>query len=489
MREIRLFIDGEYCASGSGETYDSIHPGNGQVIARIAKGGAKDVARACSAAQAAFDGEWGAMTSADRSAILGRAVGLLLARAEEFAQMEMADVGKPITEARNIDVPVSASYLQWYADMAGTAAGQTLSLPNAAQIGRTLYEPYGVVAGITPWNFPLFLGMIKIGSALATGNSLVLKPAGITSMTTSLVCELFQQAGLPKGALNVICGPGATVGEALVADPHVRMVSFTGSTDVGRRIIGLSQTNITNLSLELGGKCPITIFADADFEQAVAGAVFGILLNNGQNCIAGSRLLVEKTIYDDVVAAVAARMSGLRLGPPAAEETQLGAIVSQGQFDNINEYIEIGKAEGAEVVCGGKVPEGPEFAGGYFIEPTLFAAVSNDMCIAREEIFGPVLVAIPFKDEADAIRIANDTPYGLGSGVFTTSVDRAERMVRALKSGTVYVNTYNQVYPQSPFPGWNESGTGAERGLAGLYTYLRVKNVIQDISGKPIGWF
>ncbi len=489
MRECRLFINGEYCDAASGETYASINPANGDVLGTVAKGGPEDVARACEAAQAAFEGAWGAMNCAERAGIIAKAADLLLDRATEFAQLETLDVGKPISESTNIDVPVAAGYLQWYAEVTDATVGSTITVPSPGQIDYCLYEPYGVVGGIVPWNFPLFLAVLKIGAGLATGNCVVLKPASITPMTTCMLCELFAQAGLPAGALNVVAGPGDTVGEAIVTNPHVRMVSFTGSTAVGRRIMELAATNITDTSMELGGKSPNIIFADADFDQAVAGAVFGILLNNGQNCIAGSRLLVEKSIYDDVVSAVAEKMSSLRIGDPSRDDTQMGAIVSQEQHDKIMGYIETGKSEGARVACGGKVPDGPEFAKGFFVEPTLFADVTNDMRIAREEIFGPVLVAIPFEDEADAIRIATDTSYGLGSGVFSTNADRIQRMVRALKSGTVYVNCYNAVYPQSPFPGWNQSGTGVERGIAGLYTYVRIKNIIQDISGEPIGWF
>ncbi len=489
MREFKLFIDGEYCDAASGETYESINPANGEVIASIAKGGAEDVARACEAAQAAFDGEWGAMTSAERGSILARAAEILTERLDEFAELETLDVGKTITDSVNIDVPAAVSYLQWYAEVTDAAVGETIPIPNAAQVDFSLYQPYGVVGAIAPWNFPLFLGMLKIGPALATGNSVIMKPASITSTTTSLVCECFAEAGLPAGALNVVTGPGSVVGEAIVTDPHVGKVFFTGSTEVGRRVIELSAQNITNTSMELGGKSPNIIFADADFEQAVAGAVFGLLLNNGQNCIAATRLLVERPIYDDLCAAVADKLSSLVVGDPMDEATQLGSIVSQEQFDKVMRYIEIGKEEGATVACGGKVPEVPGCEKGWFIEPTLFTDATNEMRVAREEIFGPVLVAIPFEDEEDAVRLANDTPYGLGSGVFTTNADRAQRMVRAIQSGTVYVNTYNQVYPQSPFPGWKQSGTGVERGMHGLLENMRYKNVIMDISGEPIPWF
>ncbi len=489
MREFKLFIDGEYCDAASGETYESINPANGEVIASIAKGGAEDVARACEAAQAAFDGEWGAMTSAERGSILARAAEILTERLDEFAELETLDVGKTITDSVNIDVPAAVSYLQWYAEVTDAAVGETIPIPNAGQVDFSLYQPYGVIGAIAPWNFPLFLGMLKIGPALATGNSVIMKPASITSTTTSLVCECFAEAGLPAGALNVVTGPGSVVGEAIVTDPHVGKVFFTGSTEVGRRVIELSAQNITNTSMELGGKSPNIIFADADFEQAVAGAVFGLLLNNGQNCIAATRLLVERPIYDDLCAAVADKLSSLVVGDPMDEATQLGSIVSQEQFDKVMRYIEIGKEEGATVACGGKVPEVPGCEKGWFIEPTLFTDATNEMRVAREEIFGPVLVAIPFEDEEDAVRLANDTPYGLGSGVFTTNADRAQRMVRAIQSGTVYVNTYNQVYPQSPFPGWKQSGTGVERGMHGLLENVRYKNVIMDISGEPIPWF
>ncbi len=488
MRDFKLFIDGEYCDAASGETYESVNPANGEVIGTIAEGSAEDVARACEAAQAAFDGDWGAMTGAERGPILARAAGLILERLDEFAELETLDVGKPITDSKNIDVPVAASYLHWYSEVCDAAVGETIAIPNPAQIDFSLYQPYGVIGAIAPWNFPLFLAMLKIGPALAMGNSIVLKPASITSMTTCAVCECFAEAGLPAGALNVVTGPGNVVGEAIVTDPRVKKVFFTGSTEVGRRVIELSAQNITNTSMELGGKSPNIIFADADFDQAVAGAVFGLLLNNGQNCIAGTRLLVEKPIYEDLCSAVADKLSSLRLGDPMDETTQLGAIVSQEQFDKVMGYIEIGKQEGATLACGGEVPEVPGCEGGWFIEPTLFTDATNEMRVAREEIFGPVLVAIPFEDEEDAVRIANDTPYGLGSGVFTSNADRAQRMIRALDSGTVYVNTYNQVYPQSPFPGWKQSGTGVERGIHGLLENVRYKNVIMDISGEPIPW-
>jgi acyl-CoA reductase-like NAD-dependent aldehyde dehydrogenase len=489
MRESQLFIDGEYCAAASGQTYEAIHPGTGEVIATVAKGGAADVERACAAAQHAFEGEWGQMDGAARGVILSRAAELLLARLDAFAELETLDVGKPITESKSIDIPVSAAYLNWYGEVSLDNLGETIPIPTAAQVDFSLRQPYGVVAGIAPWNFPLFLALLKIGPALAMGNTVVIKPASITPLTTTLMGEVFADAGLPAGALNVLSGPGGEVGEALCTDPRVQKIFFTGSTAVGRRVIELAARNITDISMELGGKSPNIVFADADWEQAVAGATFGILLNNGQNCIAGSRLLVQRSIYDKFVAAVADKFASLKVGLPLDPATQLGSIVSREQLERVMEYIAIGQAEGATVATGGKVPANPPHADGFYIEPTLLADVRNDMRVAQEEIFGPVLVAIPFEDEEEAVRLANDTPYGLGSGVFTTNASRAQRMIRALQAGTVYVNCYNAVYPTSPFPAWKQSGIGVERGLHGLLENCRYKNVIQDISDQPIGWF
>ena len=489
MKDFKLFINGEYCDAASGATYESFNPATGEVIATVARGGAADVTRACAAAQAAFDGEWGATDAFARGKIISRAAELIMERLDYFAELETLDVGKPITESKNIDIPVSAAYLRWYGETCADNLGETIPLPAAGQIDFSLRQPYGVVAGIAPWNFPLFLGLLKIGPALAMGNTVILKPATITPLTTLALGEVFAEAGLPAGALNLIAGPGGEVGESLCTDPRVQKVFFTGSTDVGRRIMQLCAQNITDMGLELGGKSPNLIFEDAKWEQAVNGAVFGILLNNGQNCIAGSRLLVQRSIYDRFVEAVGAKMAALRIGNPMDPEAQLGSIVSQEQFERVLGYIEIGKQEGARVVTGGKVPAVLPHPGGYYLEPTLLADVSNDMRVAREEIFGPVLVAIPFEDEADAIRIANDTPYGLGSGVFTADASRAQRMVRAIHSGTVYVNCYNAVYPTSPFPAWKQSGIGVERGLYGLLENCRYKNVIQDISDEAIGWF
>ena len=490
MRDFKLFINGEYCEAATGETFESVNPASGEAIARVAEAGEKDVARACQCAQAAFDGVWSRKTSPiERGRILGRAAEILRRRLREFAELETQDVGKPITDTCNIDLPASINFLDWYATVTEAFEAETIPLPNPDHFDFTLRQPYGVVGCIAPWNFPLVNVVLKVGPALAAGNTVILKPASWTPLTTLLVGEVFAEAGLPPGVLNILTGPGGPVGEAMCTDPRVQKIFFTGSTEVGRRIVKISTGHVADLSLELGGKSPNIIFADADWEQAVAGATFGILLNNGQNCIAGSRLLVERPIYDDLMAALAKKFQSLRLGDPTKPETQLGPVVSHQHRETIMDYIRIGIAEGATLAYGGKVPQGPEFEKGCFVEPTLFSGVNNGMRIAREEIFGPVLAAIPFDGEDEAVEIANDTPYGLGSGVFTKDLGKAHRVLRRLHSGTVYVNTYNQVYPQSPFPSWKQSGNAVERGMHGLVENTRCKNVIMDISGKPITWF
>ena len=487
VRQFKLFINGEYRAGHDGQTLLSTNPANGEVVGEVAQATVEDVDRAVQAAAEAFPA-WAGRPGEERGRILARAAEILRRRAAEFAELEMRDVGKTITDTTNIDVPVSVNFLEWYAGATLECTGETIPVGNPNQIDFSLRQPYGVVGLIAPWNFPLVNVILKVGPALAVGNTAVMKPASWTPLSTLLMGEVFAEAGLPPGVLNIVAGIGSVVGEALCAHPKVMKIFFTGSTEVGQRILQVASRNVTDTSMELGGKSANIIFADADWEQALAGATFGILLNNGQNCIAGSRLLVEKKIYDKFVAALATRFKSIRPGDPAKRSSQLGAIVSEQHYRTIMRYIEIGQQEGARLECGGKHPDGQEFAKGWFIEPTLFSHVSNKMRIAQEEIFGPVLVVIPFADEDEAVAIANDTIYGLGNGIFTTDLAKAHRVLRRLESGTVYVNTYNMIYPQSPFPSWKHSGNAVERGLHGLCENTRFKNVIMDISGKPIQW-
>ena len=487
IEEFQLFINGKYCNAKGGDTFESINPANGRVVARAAKGGRADVDRAVRAAEKAFP-QWSARPGPERGKILAAAAEILRRRAKEFAKWETLDVGKPISATTGLDVPVSADWLEWYGSVCLDFRGETIPVANPDQIDFTIRQPYGVVGLIAPWNFPLVNAILKIGPALTVGNTAIMKPASWTPVTTLMLGEVFAEAGLPPGVVNMVAGGGGSVGEAICNHPSVKKIFFTGSTEVGQRILKVTADNVTGTSMELGGKSPNIIFADADWDQAIAGGTFAIMLNSGQNCIAGSRLLVEKKIYRKFTAALTERFKALRVGDPLNKTTQLGPVVTRDHYDTVMEYIRIGKDEGAKVLCGGRHPPGKRFAKGCYIQPTLFGDVSNDMRVAREEIFGPVLVAIPFADEDEAVAIANDTPYGLGSGIFTTDLCKAHRMIRRLESGTVYVNTYNMIYPQSPFPSWKQSGNAVERGHHGLLENTRYKNVIIDISGKSIPW-
>jgi len=483
----RPFINGEFVDAASGEIFASINPANGDVVAEIDECNPTDVERAVDAADRAFP-DWMALSGDERGRILAKAAGILRERLDEFAELESRDVGKPITDTRTLDVPVSATFLEWYASAALNFGAETIPIGNPNQIDFSLRQPYGVVGLIAPWNFPLVTAILKIGPALAVGNTAVMLPAMPTSATTLLLGEVFQGAGLPAGVVNIVAGKGPVVGEAICTHPKIKKIFFTGSTCTGQRIMEIARTNLADVALELGGKSPNIIFADADWDQALAGATFGILMNNGQNCIAGSRLLVEKSIYGKFVSNLAERFRHVKVGDPMNPQTHLGPLVSKEHHEKVRRYIQIGRDDGATIASGGKVPEGEEFDRGYFVEPTLFTDASNDMRIAREEVFGPVLVAIPFDGEEEAVAIANDTPYGLGAGVFTTNQGRAHRMIRRLEAGTVYVNTYNMVYPQAPFPAWKQSGNAVERGLQGLHENTRYKNVVMDISGEAIRW-
>ena len=485
---LKLFIGGSYRPARDGQTFDSWNPANGRLVARVAKAGVADVDDAVQAAAAAFPA-WSQRPAPERGQIILKATEILRRRAKEFARWETLDAGKCIADTLNGDLGIGLDFLEWYGTVSLEAAsGETIPVRNPLQFDFTIRQPYGVVALISPWNFPLVTAILKIGPALTAGNTAVMKPASWTPITTLMLGEVFREAGLPPGVLNIVAGSGDQIGDALCGHPLVRKIFFTGSTAVGKRILQVAAEHVTATSMELGGKSANIIFADADRAQALAGATFGLMWNNGQNCIAGSRLLVERPIYSQFVKELAARFRSLRVGDPLKSTTQLGPLVSPQQRDTVLEYIRIGKQEGARLVCGGGPPRGREFARGCFVAPTLFADVSNRMRIAREEIFGPVLVVIPFAGEDEAVAIANDTEYGLGNGVFTTNLAKAHRMIRALDSGTVYVNTYNMVNPQSPFPSWKQSGNTVERGHHGLLENTRCKNVIMDISGQPIRW-
>jgi acyl-CoA reductase-like NAD-dependent aldehyde dehydrogenase len=479
----KLFIGGKWVESASGKTFDTIDPSTGEVLARVAEGGAEDIDRAVAAARKAHEsGVWRDLPPAERAKALWRAGDLIEERANEFAQLESLDNGMPINDALIFKVPLAAATFRYYAGWVTKLDGgtQSLSLPGKF-LSYTLRQPVGVVGQIIPWNEPLLMASWKVAPALACGNTVVLKPSEETPLTALLLAEILQEAEIPAGVINVVPGFGETAGARLAAHPHVDKIAFTGSTEVGKLIAKTAaETNLKRVSLELGGKSPNIVFADADLARAVSGAFMGIFLNSGQICSAGSRLYVQEKVYEQTVDELTRSIENLQLGPGIDSMTQMGPLVSQTQMDRVLGYISIGNKEGARLVTGGKRASG--HGAGFFVEPTVFADVEGKMRIAREEIFGPVLAAIPFSDEEDLIAKANDTMYGLAAGVWTSDVKRAHRVAHALQAGTVYVNCYHMFDPAAPWGGFKQSGWGRELGPYALDLYTEIKNVIVDIA-------
>jgi aldehyde dehydrogenase (NAD+)/phenylacetaldehyde dehydrogenase len=419
------------------------------------------------------------MKPRQRGRILTRAAELLLSRAEEFGKVETLDNGKPIFESAKIDMPAAAECLSYFGEYADKIYGDTFpGRPDAFLL--TLREPVGVVGAITPWNFPLLQAMWKIAPALAMGNAVVLKPASVTPMTALLFAELLTEAGLPPGAFNVVPGPGAVIGRAMAEHPGIDKISFTGETETGKSILRAAAGTVKRVSMELGGKSPNVVFADADLDAAARGAINAIFYGKGELCSAGSRLLVEESVHDALLEKVVERAKKMAPGDPLDPKTRLGALVSEKQRDTVARYVETGKKEGAKLVAGGnRASVGGK---GAFFEATVFDGVRPAMTIAREEIFGPVLATLTFKDEADAVAIGNATIYGLAAAVWTRDVKKAIRAAKALKAGTVWVNAYNLYDPGLPFGGYKESGFGRERGHNALEEYTQVKSVWFDLS-------
>ena len=471
LKRYELFIDGKQAVPSSGEYSIDLDPATEEPIAEVAQGGKADVDKAVSAARSALK-VWGALKAAERGRILHRAASLLEQHQEELIEIESLDAGKPLAAVRRQDMAAVIDTLRYYAGWCDKITGQVIpTRPDA--LTYTIREPVGVVAAIVPWNFPLMIGMWKIAPALACGCTVVVKPAELTPLSMLRVAELFLEAGLPPGVLNVVCGKGSVVGEALVQHPGVDKVTFTGSPKVGRGIMQGAASNFKKVTLELGGKSANVIFADANLDRAVRAAASGIFFNAGQVCSAGSRVLVERPAYDDVVQRLAARAQSIRVGDPSDPKTTMGPVISAGQMKTVLDYIAIGKAEGAAVVSGG----GRLGDQGYFVEPTVFANVEHEMRISQEEIFGPVLSVIPFDDEQDALRIANGTAYSLAAGVWSADIGRVHRMAAGLKAGTVWINTYGYTDVRLPWGGSGESGLGREHGDAAIENFTQPKAV------------
>ena len=478
----KLFIGGRWVESASGKTFETLDPATGQVLTRVAEAGAEDVDRAVAAARRSLDrGTWRDLPPAERAKVLWQVGDMIEERATEFAQLETLDNGMAINDALLFHAPLAAATFRYYAGWVTKLDGATqqVSLPGK-YLSYTLREPVGVVGQIIPWNFPLLMAAWKIAPALACGNSVVLKPSEETPLSALLLAELLQEAELPDGVLNVLPGRGEDAGARLAAHPDVDKIAFTGSTEVGKLIARASaDSNLKRVSLELGGKSPNIVFADADLSRAVSGAFFGIFFNQGQVCSAGSRLFVQEKIYDQALDELLKTVEQTRIGPGIDPVTQMGPLVSKTQMERVLGYIQTGSNEGARLLAGGGRPEG--LGSGYFVKPTVFADVDGSMRIAREEIFGPVVAAIPFSDEEDLVAKANSTIYGLVAGVWTNNVARAHRVAHALKAGTVYVNCYHIVDPVTPWGGYKQSGWGRELGPYALDLYTEVKNVIVDI--------
>jgi acyl-CoA reductase-like NAD-dependent aldehyde dehydrogenase len=472
----KLFIGGHWEEPEGGRTLPVENPATEEVLCEVAAAGGSDVDRAVAAARSALDGDWGwKITPRERGQILWRIADALEARIDELARLETLDNGKPIYESRYVDVPAAIEALRYFAGWADKITGETLPVSGPVVLAYTLREPVGVVAAITPWNFPLIQALWKIAPALACGNAVVHKPASYTPLTALKLAEIAAESGLPPGVLNVVTGSGAEVGNALVAHPQVNKVSFTGSTEVGRDVMRGAADTIKRVTLELGGKSPNIVFADADLDAAAKGAYTGIFYGKGEVCAAGSRLFVEEAVHGELMERLLQRTKRLAPGDPLDPRTRLGALVSRKQRDTVLGYIEEGRREGARVVHGG---EPVSVNGkGWFLQPTILDGVRNDAKVAQEEIFGPVLAVIPFREVDEAVALANASIYGLAAGVWTRDVAKAHQVARRLQAGTVWINQYNWYDSAAPFGGYKQSGFGRELGKQALEAYTEVKTV------------
>jgi acyl-CoA reductase-like NAD-dependent aldehyde dehydrogenase len=478
-----LFIDGAFVPAASGAVFDDIAGRDGSRITQVAQGDTEDVDRAVAAARRSFDDRrWSDRSPAARKAILLKLAELIRANLEELALLESLDVGKPIRDTLSVDVPSAAKTFQWYAETIDKVYGE-IGPTGPGALSLITREPIGVVAAIVPWNYPLIITAWKLGAALATGNSVVLKPASQSPLTALRLAELASEAGLPDGVLNVVTGPGAIIGDALARHPGVDKVAFTGSTEVGKSLMrAVGDSDVKAISLELGGKSPQVVLGDVgDLEAAASAIGWGIFYNSGQTCNAGSRLIVHRSVREELVERLAAMGRDLAPGEPLDPATQLGSIVDARQLDKVLGYVRLGQEEGARVVAGGQRVR--EDSGGYFIPPTILDGVDNGWRVAREEIFGPVLTVTEFQDEADALRIANDTPYGLAAGLWTRDVNKAHTLSRALRAGIVFVNTFDSADVTVPFGGFKQSGFGRDKSLHALDGYTQLKTTWFDLSG------
>ncbi|MFD7920444.1 aldehyde dehydrogenase family protein [Streptomyces sp. NPDC059740] len=483
-----LYIDGEWTAAAAGGRRDVVNPFDASVVQTVDEADASDVDRAVRAARRAFrEEDWAYAPTRRRADVLFRVAQLLLDNREDIARVETADTGKTLTEAR-MDVEDVSNAFRYFAEIAGKDAGRVVDVgPDV--LSRVVYQPVGVCALIAPWNYPLLQASWKVAPALAAGNTFVLKPSEITPLSTITMIELIAEAGAPPGVANLVLGAGATVGAAMTSHPEVDLVSFTGGLATGRTIMAGAAEDVKNIALELGGKNPNVVFADADFDAAVDYALDAAFLHSGQVCSAGSRLIVEDSLHDRFVEALAERARAIRLGDGTDERTESGPLSSAEHRDKVERYLEIGRSEGARLVCGGHRPDDPALSRGFFLLPTIFADCDRSMRIVQEEVFGPVVTVERFRGEDEAVELANDTRYGLAGGVWTSDAGRAQRVASRLRHGTVWINDFHPYVPQAEWGGFGRSGVGRELGPRGLEEYQEMQHIYHNLTPQPSGWF
>ncbi len=489
MSATNLFINGEWKSPVEGGAREILNPANNQIIATVAEGSVADAELAITAARKAFDeGPWPRMRAAERASYLFKLADALEARTEELAVLETRNNGKPLREARG-DVADSASCFRYYAGLITKPQGQTFEVPDPNIMNMVVREPVGVCGQIIPWNYPLMMAAWKLAPGLAAGNCCILKPAEATPLTAIKLFELIAQAGFPPGCAQLVLGPGPAVGHALAASPLVDKIAFTGGTATGRKIAEAATGNLKNVTLELGGKSPNIVFADADFEVALEFAMFGIFVGQGEVCSAGSRLLLQKPLAERFLPRLAEATDRIVVGDGLETATEMGPLITTAHLERVMGYIQSGKAEGAEILCGGQRLTGEKLREGNFLAPTIFVKTQPQMRIVREEIFGPVLAVQLFEDEADAVRLANDTIYGLAGGVFTGDGAKGLRVLQKLRAGITWLNTYHPTFNEAPWGGYKQSGTGRELGTYGLEAYLETKQININLNPQRPGWF
>lgn len=489
MRLLKQYINGEWVTAKSGNTRNIINPFNQDIIASAAEGDESDSKAAIAAAREAFDhGEWPLTPATERGNIVRKIAELIERDKEELAEMESLDTGKTVEESRG-DMDDIAGVFRYYAQIADKNGGEIIDSPVPNSISKVVHEPVGVCGQITPWNYPLLQASWKLAPALATGNTLIMKPSEITPLTTVKVFELIEEAGVPKGVANLVLGSGITVGAELATNTDVDLISFTGGIVTGKKIMQAASVNVKKLALELGGKNPNVVFADADIDTAIDQALNAVYFHAGQICSAGTRLILEESIHDDFVEALVKRVKNIKLGSGFDEATQMGPLISAEHLAKVEKYVEAGKLEGATIAVGGKRPEDAELQNGFFYLPTIFTDCTTDMKVVQDEAFGPIITVEKFQTEEEAMYLANDSIYGLAGGVWTNDIVKAERCVTKMRMGTVWINEFNLYFPHAPWGGYKQSGIGRELGKLGIEEYTETKHIFHNLKPEPINWF